>query len=196
MTRRSGWHRDARLAFPRLRWLRHVGVVVAATLAVHVWWLLWMGRSLTCPCGVVSLWQSGADPSQNSQQIADAYSSLHVAFGMGLYLVFSWLRPRWPVIDRALLALISSTIWEMIENTPWVVLVLNNAANAAPDYRGDSVLNSLADTAFALLGFTIALGLPVRWVVVIALALETIATLLIHDGFVLIVWRLLDGMRG
>lgn len=194
--RHSGWHREARLAFPRLRWLRHGGAVAAATLVVHVLWLAWMGRSFTCPCGVVSFWQSGDDPAQNSQQIADAYSLLHIAFGVGLFHAFSWLRPCWPVIDRALLALISSTTWEIIENTPWVIALLNNAANAAPDYSGDSVLNSLADTGFALLGFAIAMRLPLPWAIALVVAMEGLATLLINDGFVLIAWRLVLGLSG
>lgn len=190
----AGWRRDARLAFPRLRWLQHVNTVVLGTLIVHIGWLLLMDRSLVCPCGVVTLWQSNPDAAQNSQQFADAYSLLHVVFGFGLFLAFIWVRPNWPVIDRALLALISSTTWEIIENTPWVIAVLNNAANAAPDYSGDSVLNSLADTAFAMLGFAIAMRLPLRWILALAVLLEIAATLLINDGFVLIVWRLAIGL--
>lgn len=198
MTRRhdfvAGWRRDARHAFPRLRWLQHVNAVVLGTLVVHIGWLLLMDRSLVCPCGLVTFWQSNPDVAHNSQQFADAYSLLHLVFGMGLFIAFAWLRPHWPVIDRALLTLISSTTWELVENTPRVIVLLNNAANAAPDYSGDSVLNSLADTAFAMLGFAIAVRLPLRWIVALAVLLEIAATLLIHDGFVLIVWRLALGL--
>lgn len=192
----AGWRRNARHAFPRLRWLRHVNLVVLGTLIVHIAWLLLMDRSLVCPCGAVTLWQSGDDPAQNSQQVADAYSLLHLVFGMGLFLAFTWVRPRWPVIDRALLALISSTTWELVENTPWVIALLNNAANAAPDYHGDSVLNSLADTGFAMLGFAVAMRLPLRWIGVLAVLLELATTLLINDGFMLIAWRLVVGLVG
>lgn len=193
---RSGWRLEDRLAFPRLRWLRHDSLVVLATLGLHVLWLRLLGRSLVCPCGVVTLWQVSDDPAQNSQQVADAYSLLHVIFGMGLYLVFTWLRPRWPRIDRALLALISSTVWEVVENTPWVIALLNNATNAAPDYHGDSILNSLADTGFAMLGFAIAARLPLRWSIALALALELIVSLRIHDGFLLATGRLVLGLFG
>ncbi|MEN5116332.1 DUF2585 family protein [Luteimonas sp. TWI662] len=193
---RSGWRLEDRLAFPRLRWLRHDRLLVVATLALHVLWLALLDRSLVCPCGVVSLWQFSDDPAQNSQQVADAYSLLHVVFGMGLYLVFTWLRPRWPRIDRAMLALISSTAWEIVENTPGVIALLNNATNAAPDYHGDSILNSLADTGFAMLGFAIAARLPLRWILALALALELVVSLRIHDGFLLAGGRLVFGLFG
>lgn len=191
----AGWRRDARLAFPRVAWLQHVNAVVVLTLLVHVGWLVLLERSLVCPCGVVELWQSRPDAARNSQQFADAYSLLHIAFGSGLCLASTWIRPNWPVVDRAVLAMISSTAWEMVENTPVVIALLNNAANAAPDYHGDSVLNSLADTAFALSGFAIATRLPLRWTIGLVLLLELTATALVEDGFVLIVWRLAAGLQ-
>lgn len=186
--------RDLALRFPRWRWLRRPVPVVLAVFAAHVLWLVLMDRSLVCPCGVVTLWQTDADPAQNSQQFADFYSLLHVVYGMGLCALLGWLRPHWPVADRALLALVSSTLWEVIENTPWVIALLDNVANAAPDYDGDSILNSLADTGFAMAGFWLALRLPGRWILVLAIALEVTVTVAINDGLLLATGRVLLGL--
>lgn len=187
----NGFTGQARHAFPRWAWLRHVGLVVAACLIVHVAALWLAGRPLTCPCGHVSLWQLGQDPAENSQQLADFYSLLHAAFGMLCFVGLSWLRPRWPAIDLCLLTLISSTLWEVAENSRWAIALLSNATNAAPPYHGDSVLNSLADSAFSLIGFALASRLGMRWALAAALALEVFTTLMIHDGIAVAAYRLM-----
>ncbi|GGX35903.1 UPF0314 protein R03235 [Pigmentiphaga litoralis] len=160
-------------------------------LAIHVLWLVLVGRSAICPCGVVSLWQTGSDAAQNSQQVADPYSLLHLIFGIALSRGFRWLRPTWRVADLALLAVFSSTVWEVMENTPWVIQLMDNAANAAPDYDGDSILNSLADTGFVMIGFWVARLLPLLASVALAVVLELIVSWMINDGLVLATVRIL-----
>jgi hypothetical protein len=165
--------------------------LIPLLLSLHVLWLVGMGRSAICSCGVVSFWQAGSTAVENSQQFADPYSFLHVIFGIGLFLLFRWLRPTWRVSDLALLALFSSTIWEVVENTPWVIELMNNAANAAPDYDGDSILNSLADTGFAMAGFWLARWLPWQASVALAVMLEALVSWMISDGLLLAAGRLL-----
>ncbi|WP_420226114.1 DUF2585 family protein [Pigmentiphaga litoralis] len=164
--------------------------LIPLLLAIHVFWLVLMGRSAICPCGVVSLWQTGSDAAQNSQQVADPYSFLHMIFGMALSRGFRRLRPTWRVADLALLAVFSSTVWEVVENTPWVIQLMDNAANAAPDYDGDSILNSLADTGFVMLGFWAARLLPLAASILLAVALEVLVSWMIHDGLVLATVRI------
>ena len=52
----------------------------------------------------------------------------------------------------------------------------------AAGYRGDSVLNSLSDTAMMALGFFIASRLPWWGTVLLALTLEVLAALAIRDN--------------
>ncbi|RKR06787.1 uncharacterized protein DUF2585 [Kushneria sinocarnis] len=167
--------------------------LAGCAVAVPVMQLLWlrlMGRSYFCPCGEVHLWQGRLDPAQNAQQFADWYSLLHVIFGMGLFVVLTRVRPGWPVRYRALMALLSSAIWEMVENAPWVIEAINRSAQA-PHYAGDSILNSLADTLFAMLGFLLGWRLPGWSLLLLGAVLEISVSLAISDGLILGTLRLL-----
>ena len=156
--------------------------LMAAVLAL-------MGRHLVCPCGKVSLWQTGLDPAENSQQFADWYSLLHVAFGMGLFGMVRFLRRHWTFGATMLAVVLGHSIWEVAENTPWIIGVFSGGANA-PHYAGDSLLNSFGDTVFALGGAAFLPFLPIAAVVPILVVIEIAVTWGIGDGFVVGTLRL------
>ena len=89
--------------------------------------------------------------------------------------------PRLPFAARLLLAMGVEVGWEIIENSPAVIAAYRAQALAA-GYRGDSVLNSLSDTAMMALGFFIASRLPWWGIVLLALMLEVLAGLAIRDN--------------
>ncbi|WP_279480507.1 DUF2585 family protein [Aureimonas sp. SK2] len=149
-----------------------------------------MGRPLTCDCGTIRLWDGDPHSPGSSQQFADWYSALHVIFGVGLFLVLHRLRPHWPTSRLFLTTLASSAIWEIMENSPWIIAMFGSAVGA-PDYHGDSVLNALGDTVFVALGFLAARALPLKGTVALVLVLELAIALAIRDGFVLGTLRLL-----
>lgn len=161
-----------------------------ALVAVHVLWLVWMQRPLLCSGGDTFLWPPAGTP-HNSQHLADWYSLLHVGFGMTVALLLAWMRPHWRLRDRALVALISSTVWEMVENTQALIALLSNAGSVAPDYFGDSIVNSLADSLFTLCGFWAASRLGWRSTLVLVALLEVAVSLAIKDGWLLTLVRLL-----
>lgn len=160
--------------------------IVAAMAAI----LFAMGRDLTCPCGIVRLWQPGLDPAENSQQFADWYSLLHIVFGMGLALFVAKMRPRWSLGALLLSALVGHSIWEIAENTPWIIGLFSGGVNA-PHYEGDSILNSIGDTVFALAGALFARRMPLWASLAVVLAVEIAVTIAIDDGFVIGTLRLL-----
>ncbi|MCB8838727.1 DUF2585 family protein [Aurantimonas sp. VKM B-3413] len=162
---------------------------LAVVLAMIVWLRL-VGRPFVCPCGVVKIWQGDLAAAENSQQFSDWYSLLHIVFGMALAGFVAWMKPRWPLGKRAVTAVVSSALWEGMENTP-VLIAMFAHPEGAPAYAGDSILNATGDTVFVMAGFFLAARLPVWATLVIALAADGLVEFAVHDGFVLGTLRLL-----
>ena len=165
-------------------------LIALAVAAVAAAVLLAMGRPPICTCGTVALWEPSAASARTSQMIADWYSPSHIVHGF-LFYAFLWLvARRWPVERRFLAALVIEVAWEVIENTP-MVIDRYREATIALGYNGDSVLNSMSDTAMMALGFLAARRLPVWVSVLVVLVLELIPLIVIRDNLTLNVLMLL-----
>lgn len=161
-------------------------LILTATGAI----LFAMGRPPICTCGEVSLWEGSASSARTSQMIADWYTPSHFIHGLIFYGLM-WLAFRgWPVERRFLLAMAIETAWELLENTP-LVIDRYREATVALGYTGDSILNSLSDIAMMALGFVAARRLPVWASIVLALALELAALIVIRDNLALNIIMLL-----
>lgn len=162
---------------PRKYWFIALGLV-ALMAAI----LLWMGRTPICTCGTVKLWVSTVHGPDNSQHIADWYVPSHIIHGFLFYLA-GWLalgRSTAPG-HRLILAVAIEAAWEIFENSP-LVIERYREATIALGYSGDSVLNSIADVGWMMLGFGIARRLPVWGTIALALAFELVALLVIRDN--------------
>jgi len=164
--------------------------VLALTLGILlvngavVLWLLLLGRNFLPQEVPLDWWNPSTLLSHNSQHVTDLYSSLHAVSGAALYFLVRQLRPAWPVQLRLLLVIACSGVWEIVENTPWVIALFNDPESPGA-YGGDSIVNALSDTAFVALGFLAAHSLP-RWLIISAgVIAEVGVALMIHDGFVL-----------
>jgi Protein of unknown function (DUF2585). len=152
--------------------------------------LLAMGRNPICACGSVDLWVGSRDSPKTSQMLADWYSLSHVVHGLLFYALLWLLARRWPVEWRFLTALGIEALWEVTENTPFVI-DRYRATTAALGYTGDSVLNSVSDITMMCVGFLAARRLPVWASILLLVALETIPLFVIRDNLLLNVWTLL-----
>jgi hypothetical protein len=128
-----------------------------------------------------------AGPSpENSQHLIDWYTPSHVIHGFIFYALL-WLVSRWVPMSfgtRLVLAVAIEASWEVLENTDFAINRYREATIAL-DYYGDSVINSVSDMLFMVLGFFLAAWLPVWLTVAIALALEIFIGAMIRDNLTL-----------
>lgn len=160
--------------------------LIAATAAT----LLAMDRVPICTCGTVKLWTSDVLSADNSQHIADWYTPSHIIHGF-LFFGLTWLvARRLPLGARALLAIAIEAAWEIAENSP-MIIDRYREATIALGYTGDSVLNSVFDIGFMLVGFFFAARAPVWVTVALAIFFELFTGWLIRDNLTLNVLMLL-----
>jgi hypothetical protein len=183
-----------RTPFPVPSWLVGVvGLLLVATAIVerlqgHVWW---------CACGSPVPWAWDIWSRHNSQHLVDPYTLTHVLHGIVFYALFRVALPRAPVPTRALCTTGLEALWEMLENSHWVI-DRYRAETISLDYFGDSIVNSMSDVAACLAGFVIAAKLPWKASLAIFIAVELVLLLWIRDNLTLNVIMLvapLDAIR-
>ncbi len=168
---------------------RRDAAIVAAGLAVFILQaaiLSWMGQPAINPDGNIDLWGG----LEHSRHIVDFYTPSHVIHGFIFYWALWLVAPGWSVDQRGLAALLIEAVWEVVENTPFVIDRYRDVT-VSGDYVGDTVINSVFDLWAMLVGFWLASKLPVRLTVAIAIALELIALAAIRDNLTLNILMLL-----
>lgn len=180
-----------RLSFRSIFFISVIIIAVAAVI------LFAMGRVPWYEHGPVRLWSGDTTSDQNSQQITDPYTFTHVIHGIAFYFLLWLVARRLPARMRLVIAVFLEALWEIFENTPFV-LDRYRAVTISYGYYGDSIINSLADIATAAVGFYIAFKLP--WWVTLALVvfIEGALMLWIRDNLILnilmLVWPI-DAVR-
>lgn len=170
------------------------GAAALAVMAVFAVALFAMGRPLICPCGTIELWHGAANDDGTSQHVSDWYSLSHVIHGFLFYgaaHLLGRLRGRsFPFGAALCVAVLVEGGWELVENSSFVIDRYRETT-ASDSYAGDSVLNSMADIAFMILGFAAARLAPAWAVVSAAVGMELLALYVIRDNLTLNVLMIL-----
>ncbi len=165
--------------------------------------LLAIGRVPVCTCGTVKLWWGVVQSAENSQHIADWYTFSHMIHGLLFYFFAHVLWRRWklfggrPASWALPIAVAFEGMWELLENSP-IIIDRYRAVTVSFGYNGDSVVNSLSDIGFMVIGFLIASRIPYWTSVVMALAFELFTLAMIRDSLtlnvIMLVWPI-DAIR-
>ena len=168
---------------------------LAVTLATLVI-LFAMDRPPICECGYVALWYGDINSSGNSQHLSDWYTPSHIIHGMLFYALGWFLFVKLGLGGRGsakwsfTLAVALEAAWEVVENTP-MIIDRYRSVTVNWGYSGDSIINSMADIGWMSFGFWLALKLPVRIAVILAVVMEVVAALVVRDNLTLNVIMLL-----
>lgn len=170
--------------------------LVLVILAVLV--LAGMGRVWWCSCGLLNLWSGETASMHNSQHLFDAYTFTHILHGIGFYgILWLLLGKRAGRSSRFIAAIGIESVWEIIENTNFVIERYRETTISL-GYYGDSIFNSLADIAACAFGFVLAMRLPVWGSVVLFFGIEGFLLWWIRDSLLLniimLIWPL-EGVR-
>ena len=161
-------------------------VVFLASAAI----LLAMDRPPICECGTVKLWHGVVQSSENSQHLTDWYSPSHFTHGLIMFFLAWLLWDKWRLFGGAParwalpIAVVIEAAWEIMENTP-MVIDRYREVTISWGYAGDSMINSLADIGWMIVGFLVAARIPWQASLAIALFFEAFTAWAIRDNLTL-----------
>ena len=165
-------------------------LAMAAVLAGGVYQLRSQGRLWICACDYVLLWTNEYWGSNTSQQLLDPASFTHLLHGFVLCGLLALVVPRVPPVWRLWMAVSIEVLWEVLENSKFVIRRYREGT-AAFGYHGDTVVNSAGDVLCCGLGFLLARSLGFRRSLAVFVAVEATLAVWIRDGLLLNVLMLI-----
>lgn len=164
--------------------------LIVVILGLQALGLFALGHVTVCKCGYIKFWHGIPGSSENSQHLADWYTFSHVIHGFLLYFLLRLILPRAPISFLLVLAVTIEAGWEILENTSFII-DRYRSETISFNYFGDSIVNSLADTAAMIVGFVVAGQAPVWLTVVLIIVFEAIPLYAIRDNLTLNIIMLL-----
>lgn len=166
-------------------WLVIASATIATVLQLHR-----QGRAWFCACGRILVWTGEAWSGNTSQHLFDPYSFTHVLHGVVFCGLLAWGLPRVSWQWKLCLAVALEALWELFENTEFVVRRYRENTMAL-GYEGDTVFNSFGDILACAAGFLIARQLGWRRSLVVFVLTEIVLLIWIRDSLLLSLLMLL-----
>ncbi len=142
------------------------------------------GRLWWCSCDYLLLWSGDPWSSDNSQHLLDPYSFTHVLHGFLFCGLIALIAPRLREAWQLWIAVSLEAAWELVENSRFVIERYREET-AALGYRGDAIVNSIADILLCGVGFLLASRLGFRRTLALFVATEVALALWIRDNLTL-----------
>jgi hypothetical protein len=165
-------------------------LLLGSVLFVSVILLRAQGRLWICSCGYVALWNGDINGAGNSQHLFDPYAFTHVLHGFIFIGLVQLLWPRWAEPSKIVGALSLEALWEVIENSRYIV-ERYRSETASLGYTGDSIVNSAGDLIACLVGVLIAKKLGAARTIALGLAIEIVLLIVVRDNLTLNIIMLL-----
>lgn len=166
-------------------WFTFPAILILVTLQLRhqgrVWW---------CACAQLTPWAGDIWSAHNSQHFLDPYSFTHLLHGFVICWLLTLCLPRVPPTWRLALGVLLESLWELFENTEFVIRRYRETT-AALGYNGDSVANSLGDIFMCGIGFMIAQQLGFRRAIIVFVVTELVLLIWIKDSLLLEVLMLI-----
>lgn len=160
-------------------WPWIIAILVATAVVLRIQGRLWI-----CSCGQIYLWAGDIDTAHNSQHLADPYTFTHILHGIGFYWLLLFFFPRLDWNWRLTTAVALECLWELVENSTYVIERYRKATIAL-GYEGDTIVNSLSDVGMCAVGFLLCRRVGWMGSVGVFLAVEVLLALWIRDGLLL-----------
>lgn len=121
--------------------------------------------------------------SQQSMGIFDKFSVTHITHGFIFFWIFLKFNSNKKSINLVYLSILTEIIWEVFENTPFIIYQYRNAyVSDYRDYIGDSIANMTSDILFTVIGLIFAWYIPSKYWFLIIILLEIMTYFLVSDN--------------
>ena len=99
------------------------------------------------------------DDKYTSLSLFDIYSFTHISHGLILFMILNYIYGK-KDINMIYFVIGWGILWEIVENTDYVLAKYRRNNRYQRNYIGDSIINSIGDILCCFIGFTIAYNYP------------------------------------
>ncbi|MFZ2522406.1 MAG: DUF2585 family protein [Minisyncoccia bacterium] len=165
-------------------------LIIVLILTVQIFTQIYQGHVYMCECGFIKFWHGAINSPEDSQHLSDWYTFSHIIHGFVFYwLLKKFTKNKFSLGTYLVLAIAIESGWEILENSPLIINRYRETASLM--YFGDSIINSMFDVIYMVLGFILAWKIPIWLSVILVILMEIFVLYFIRDNLALNIIMLL-----